>query len=270
MKAYCLIREQPVYRRDAFCKGLAAVGAEVSLNNPPRGRTGDWLLIWNRYGHWHDIATRFEAEGGEVLVAENAYVGLDRANRQRYAIARDGHNGSGAWPLGDGSRWDALGVPLQPWRATGGHVLVCPNRSFGRPDMLMPCDWAQQAAKELQRYTRRPIRIRPHPGNDPPKIPLAHDLKDAWAVLVWGSSAGCDALIAGIPVFCCGNYWILGGASSKGGLRTIEDPELPDRLPAFQRLAWAQWHVEEIASGEAFQHLLHKPSQLAGRVQQHH
>jgi hypothetical protein len=266
LKAYCQIRTDPVYRREAFCKGLAAVGASVVLGGVPKAQAGDALLIWNRYGEWHNMASRFEDEGGTVIVAENAYLGVDRSNRMRYAIALDGHNGSGAWPMGGPERWDALGIALQPWRTSGDHILLCPNRSFGRPDMIMPNLWAEKTAEELRRYTKRPVRIRPHPGNGPPKVPLADDLRNAHAVVVWSSSAGCEALVAGIPVFCCGPYWIARGAVSRGGLRTIDNPQLPDRLPAMHRLAWAQWHVEEIASGEPFQHLLYRPSAFEGPV----
>lgn len=269
MKAYCLIRSDPVYRREAFCNGLANAGYSVQgcrgwFDAGP-GRPGDVLVMWNRYGEWHQLATRFEKEGGDVIVAENAYVALDRANRQRYAIARDGHNGSGCWHVGGPERWQALGIELQPWREQGEHILVLPNRSFGRPDMIMPTSWAEDVAAKLRKYTTRPVRVRPHPGNNPPKKALADDLRDAWAAVVWTSSAGCEALIAGIPVYCTGPYWVAGLASCKD-LRTIDNPTLPDRLPAMQRLAWAQWHIEEIQRGEPFQYLRDKPCTFPGSV----
>lgn len=267
MKAYCQIRSDPVYRRDAFCKGLAAVGCDVVLGGTPQGRPGDWLVIWNRYGAFHEMATRFERDGGGVIVAENAYLGLDRADRKRYAIALYGHNGSGAWySEPDATRWNALGIDVQPWRKDGEHILVCPNRGFGRPDLIMPGTWVERTVEDLRRFTRRPVRVRPHPGNAPPQIPLEDDLRNAWAVVVWMSSAGCHALVAGVPVFCCGPTWIAYDAASRGGLRTIDNPQLPDRMPTLHRLAWAQWHVEEIARGEPFQYLFNRPSQFGGRL----
>lgn len=273
MKAYFHIRPEPVYRRDAFISGLRRVGYEVVMHGTPqRVDHGDVLVIWNRYQHYHDMATRFEAGGGDVYVCENAYLGLDRSNRQRYAIAKHGHNGSGCWPVGDGARWAALGIELKPWREQGAHVLVCPNRSFGRPDMIMDSEWATKTAAQLRMITKREVRIRPHPGNNPPKVPLARDLENCWAVVIWTSSAGCEALVNGIPVFAMGPYWIAGGRTSTlgansfahGGLKSIDNPKLPDRQYAMHRLAWAQWHVEEIAAGEPFQHLLNRPCAFAG------
>jgi hypothetical protein len=265
--AYCHIRDQPVYRRDAFVRGLQAQGYEV--RGPSQNMDdGEVLVIWNRYLHWHDMACKFEARGGVVLVAENGYMGNDRRDRKVYAIAREGHNGSGTWPQGDGARWAALGLQLAPWRTAGpmAHVLVCPNRSFGRPDTVMHPMWGEATAQRLRTLTQRPVRLRPHPGNDPPKIPFAKDLEHAWAVVIWSSSVGCDALLAGVPVFACAPYWVAMGASSGSDLKAIDNPTLPDRLPAMQKLAWAQWHLKEIESGEAFQHLLDTPSACDGRV----
>jgi hypothetical protein len=253
---YCQIRDQPVYRRECFVRGAVAAGYKIApYHTIGPGKPGDVLLIWNRYGGLHHTAETFERGGGTVLVAENAYVGLDRANRQRYALARGGHNGQGLWPDGGPGRWEKLGIPLQPWRADGDHILICPNRAFGRPGYIMPDIWAQATADKLRTLTKRRVIIRQHPGNDPPKRPLSADLTRAWAVVIWSSSAGCEALIAGVPVFCMSPAWICKPATSSD-LTMINSPTLhSERLPVMQRLAWAQWDVPEIESGEPFQRL---------------
>lgn len=266
-KAYCMIREQPVYRRDCFVRGLAAAGFGVMpYHVAPQGAPGDVLVIWNRYGTYHDIAKSFEKAGGQVLVAENGYVGNDRSARTRYAIAIGGHNGIGTWSIGDGKRWDDLGIKLAPWRREGDHVLVCPNRSFGMPGFLMPPTWAEAVEQRLRCITKRPIRVRPHPGNDPARRPLASDLKGAWAVVIWSSSAGIEALIAGIPVFSQAPAWVMSAASSGSNIKDIESPVLPDRLFALRRMAWAQWHIEEIERGTPFQYLCDRSSSFTDRV----
>jgi len=258
-RAFCMIRESPVYRREAFVRGLRAVGFDVSLHAPPNDiEPGDALLIWNRYGQYHELATQVQKRGGTVLVAENAYVGVDRADRRRYAIANGGHNGSGAWPIGGRERWDELGIALKPWRTEGEHILVAPNRSFGMPGFIMPPNWAESVVTRLRRVTKRPIRVRPHPGNGPPKTPLIEDLRGAWAVVIWSSSVGCEALIEGIPVICESPWWIAKPATLKL-LADLETTKLPDRMPAFARLAWAQWSVGEIESGVPFQYLFNRP-----------
>lgn len=263
MRAYCLIRDQPVYRRDAFCKGLAACGYQVITYDCWDARPDDVLVIWNRYGHWHQLATRFEKNGGRVLVAENGYVANDRANRTRYAIALHAHNGQGEWFPGDASRWDALEIDVKPYRERGGHILVCPNRSFGNPGYIMDSMWTEKMVKRLERITKRTVRVRQHPGNVTHRVPLEQDLNDAWAVVIWSSSVGVGALIAGVPVFCECPRWIARGAASLD-VRSINDPMLHDRMPSLHALAWAQWHITEIESGAPFQHLLHRPQAQHG------
>jgi hypothetical protein len=266
VKAHCLIRDQPVYRREAFVKGLRAAGYEVPEGGILRGAPGDVLVIWNRYGSNHETALQFERQGGRVIVAENGYVGNDRGDRRRYAIALEGHNGSGHWRLGGPERWKELGIELKDWRADGDHILVCPNRSFGMPGFIMPPNWSETIVERLKRVTKRPIRVRPHPGNDPAKKPLVEDLKGAWAVVIWSSSAGCEALIEGVPVFSDAPWWICSSATERD-VATIGSPRCgPERTKAFENLAWAQWHVEEIERGEPFQYLLHGTSSFGGRV----
>lgn len=257
MRALCLVRDQPVYRRESFIAGLRAVGYDVR-DKPFEADEGDVLVIWNRYAEWHERACAWEARGGTVLVAENAYLGLDRRDRRRYALACEGHNGSGFWPMGGPERWAALGIDLRPWREAGEHVLVCPNRSFGSPKMTMPSTWVDDVVRRLKRVTDRPIRVRPHPGNTPPTVPLERDLDGAWCVVIWSSSVGCEALVAGIPVICEAPYWIAKAAACNDATK-VESLVRGDRLAAMQRLAWAQWHVDEIASGLAFEHLLQRP-----------
>lgn len=253
--AYCLIREGHGYRRDAFHKGLRAAGYNVVADPPGRTDPTDLLVIWNRYFQNHDIATRAEARGTRVLVAENGFFARPSLGGMHYALALHGHNGIGTWPEGDGARWAELGVELKPWRTDGRHILVAPNRTFGMPGFSMPPEWPKAAVDALRKYTKREVRHRAHPGNDAPRIPLEEDLRDAWAVVIWTSSVGVHALCAGIPVICCAPRWIAKAATSES-LAAVEAPPMPDRLRPLERLAWAQWTLDEIQSGEAFRCLL--------------
>lgn len=263
MKAWIGIREQPHYRRDAFASGLRACGYDVHFGTPTSYEPGMVYVSWNRYDVGHAICTKVEQAGRIALVAENGYIGPGGVSphgmnpREWYALAIGGHNGQGQWSTGGPERWDALGVDLKPWRADGDHILVCPNRPFGRPGYAMAGNWAEDVAARLRAITKRPVRIRPHPGNDPARKPLAEDLAGAWACVIWSSSAGVQALVAGIPVICEAPAWIVHRAAL--GYCAVDDVARPSRgprLPQLRRLAWAQWHVDEIATGEPFRHLL--------------
>lgn len=270
-RAYCTIREKPHYRRDSFVAGLKASGFHVEFRLPsaPPG-PGDVLVIWNRYSDHEQTADTWERQGGTVLVAENGYCGRDAAGQQLYAIAAHGHNGSGTWPDRDGeedygARWRALGMEIGPWRESGEHILVCPNRHFGMRGLAMPIDWEASTVKQLRAVTRRPIRVRPHPNGGAPATPLAADLENCLAVVVWASSAGVHALLSGVPVVCTAPWWILKDCGASA-LKHVEQARAGERLPHFERLAWAQWTVEEIALGLPFRYLL--PDARQGEVAQ--
>jgi hypothetical protein len=239
--------------------GLEKVGYRITQD-----KNADLLLIWNRYGQNHLIAESFERQGRTVIVAENGYLGKGGVSpkfevhpsgpkpESYYSLSIGWHNGRGVWPTGRG-RFSKLGVELKPWRTAGDHILVCPNRSFGVGKQVMPTDWASRTAQRLQDETRRPVRVRGHPGNDAPRKPLEADLDGAWAVIIWSSSAGVHALQHGIPVFVEAPWWVMKGVSATGPL---DNPVMPDREPHFERMAWHQWTLEEIESGEPFSHLL--------------
>lgn len=260
MIAYNLTRSDICYRHDAFTAGLTACGYEVRTRGP-EGGPGRVLLIWSRYGEYHRLACEFEAKGGRVLVAENGYLapgGIsphDQNPREWFALGRGVHNDSAAIPEGGPERWAALGVDLKPWRTDGGHIVVCPNRSFGTPGRIMPPNWTNETVAKLQKLTKREIRVRQHPGNEPPKRPLAEDLVGAWAMVVWLSTAGVHSLIAGVPTICCSPFWICKDIAGTS-LDQINDPPMIERMPTMQRMAWGQWSIEEIISGRPFKELL--------------
>lgn len=252
------IRPAPHYRREAFIHGLLRAGYLLQdeymvFRDHPRLTRNDVMLTWN----YVEQVKEWTLRGGTVLVAENGYIGRDTGGVQLYALARDGHNGSGRWPDGGPERWRALNIEVKPWRAPGAHIVVRGQRGIGSPTMASPPQWHDKTALDLAAYTRRFRVIQRHPGkpaNDPAKLDeLLAGLENAWAMCIWSSAAGVRALVEGVPVIYCAPHWICEGAAVRG-IENIEHPKRDDaaRLAALQRMAWAQWTIEEIASGEPF------------------
>jgi hypothetical protein len=257
VRAFSLIRSQPWYRSEAFHSGLRKAGYQVISGRVEPAKPGDILLIWNRYGVVHEQALRFEQQGGTVLVAENGYLNADGSS-PKFSVHPHGPKPTDYYAVGLGFHNDhtrvlpgsrKLGVELKPWRADGEHILICPNRSFGVPDRMMPPDWAEKAQKRLQSLTRRPLRVRAHPGNNAPQRPLKEDLKGAWAVVVWSSSVAVHALVEGVPAFIEAPHQIIKPASASG---SPDEPVCPERLPHFEKLACGQYTCEEISLGVPF------------------
>jgi hypothetical protein len=243
-RAVNMVRDAPHYRRECFHAGLEAAGFKV-CHGVDEPRPGDVLVIWNRYGRWDVEARRFEAAGAQVVVTENGYVG-----EGRYALALGHHAGLGVWRPGSGERWDALGIEVQPWRPEGGETIILDQRGIGERGIASPEGWAGMAR------ARWGGRIRQHPGKEMLGPSLAHDLRNASRVVTWASSAALHALILGVPVF----YGLTGWIGRHACLPTDEmgAPGLRHsghRLETLRQVAWAQWTLEEISSGFAFQYL---------------
>lgn len=232
MRTYCsLIRSDLHYRRDAFDKGLQAVGL-----TPTDEKRCDVLVIWNRYGRFEASADAVEARGGTVLIAENATFGNDFCGDHWYSIWPQFHNRASSIRFGGDTRWDDLGIELEPWRPEGGEVVGLMQRGIGPRGT--PKSWTPPGC----------TRIRPHPGVRA-CVPLDKDLGKASEVRTWGSGAAVKALMWGIRVRSYMPDWC--------GEQQNTDAS---RLAMLRRLAWAQWRLSEIKKGEPFAWLFKQPA----------
>lgn len=253
-----MIRPAPHYRREAFETGLERAGFSLQ-GEGIRPDKGDVLLVWNLSGTAGNLAAEYRKHNALVLVAENGYIGSDANGVQRYALAINGHNGSGKWYVGGPERWDAMGIELQPWRTSGDDIVIRGQRGIGSSDMASPPDWHVRASRDLMRlYPTRKQIVQVHNGK-----PAAHPvstaeimlaLSHAGAMCIWASAAGVRALVEGVPVFYDAPHWICEGAAVHR-IGNLETPKRDDeaRLRAMRSMAWAQWTVDELRSGEPFE-----------------
>ncbi len=243
MRAVLRIRREPAYRREAFEKGLQRVGFTLVDKASPADAS-DWLVLWNRQGAAELEADAWEARGGTVIVCENGY--LQKVDKTHYAISVHGHNGSGWFPFDPvEDRFTKLEFALKPWQNNeNGHWLVCGQRGIGSREMKSPPGWGEKAARKLKDLKVGPVRLRLHPGNFAPRVPLLHDLKGARRCIVWSSAAGVQALVEGIFTTYSAPHWICAGS----GPEWREEP--------LNRMAHNQWHFDEIAQGTPFARII--------------
>lgn len=244
--AYLNLRIGVPERRAAWHSGLERLGYNVVDLEPmtcaairPK-HDSDLFVSWNRHVDGAQAADRFASSGCAVLVTENATWGNTFAGQHWYTVARDYHNLAGAFPIGGAERWDALGVELDPFRAPNiGDQVVLASRGIGPIAHRQGRGWPEWAARCYS------ARIRHHPGKAGTIEALRNDLAGAWRVITWGSGAAVVALMWGIPVASYMPHWIAEQDNTEAG-----------RLTMFRRLAWAQWRLNEIASGEPIERLL--------------
>lgn len=258
-QAYVLLKEGPHYRRDAVAAGLRTLGYHVQFGLPCSPTRDDVLVVWNRYGS-SDVAARMFP--GPVFVMENGYLGHDFLGDKWYSLSLTNHNGAGEW-LPDGpERWDSFKVSLSAWNVNaGGPIVVLAQRGIGAPGLASPQGWERAARDRMAKSSRcraGEIIIRPHPGKAQTREPLGRVLKGASVVWTWGSGAAVKALMYGYPVIYDCPTWIGRGASTFADHWLSGQPlrvSQRDRRQMFERLAWAMWRVDEIATGWPFRRL---------------
>lgn len=215
-----------------------------------------------------------ESAGVPLVILDLGYF-----KRATGAQDRDGYNQVGIGRIGwvppqevDSSRWDALGLPdARP-----------PASSFPTTDELcktvlilgqVPGD-TQHGLNERQlnrwydsmsapfKADGYEIVFRPHPkhkNGNPPKCdrvsnPTNCTLEKAIAgashVITYNSTAGLDAILAGIPIDChqSAHYWFV----SDYGQGTCP---LGDVMAHMHRLAWSQWTCAEMETGAPIEFL---------------
>lgn len=284
--AYCYVRKDdcvpPKWPGIWVKQGLEKVGYENRCKYMVQFENGliypfDLIITWTLWKHCHRryAADEHKKLGGSTLCMENGFL-RSIHGRPYYQLGwrvglGSGINGQGSFPAGDDSRWKAWNVDLKPWRSTGSHILVCAQRGVrpDDPDITHGSNWPDSVIPRIRAVSDRPIWFRPHPGNkrpclpknckvdriiDPEKESLEQNLKDAWCSVVYTSTAATDSIVNGIPV-CYDGPKIMCHELA-GRVKDMENPPMLDREEVFSRLAWGQWNLEELASGEAFRHVL--------------
>jgi len=158
-------------------------------------------------------------------------------------------------------RFDKFNLKIKAPPLNGEHILVCPS-SPGIHAYLETPDWTQQTVEQLKRYTDRPIKIREKPrgrgtsGPSEAKVPLAEDLKNAWACVTSCSISAIEAVCMGKPVYCHEKSF----AHAMGNLHLadIEQPFFADPEPWLYSLAYQQFTPEEFSNGVAIETLMDK------------
>lgn len=254
-QAYLAVRVQQGHKREAMLEGIEALGYKL-VTHPTLLVYPDEALIvtWNIHARANDLQVVQQA-GGAVLVVENPYIKYDKQGREYLAIGKGGHNGSGKTPEPSEERTRRFDIRLEDWK-TGKHVLVIGQRGIGSPEMRSPPRWGEIVTEQVRAATTRDVILRPHPGQTNIKQipPLDEQLEGAHCVVMWASNCATTALAKGIPVFYNAPHCVLHKACNP--MLDIENPYKGRRWPAFMDLAAAQWNLDEVRSGEAFQCLI--------------
>lgn len=159
------------------------------------------------------------------------------------------------------TRFERLGLRIKPWRTGGREIVVAGSTAKACADHGIGYqEWERQVIDRLK-DCGRPVVYRPKPTDaaaspisDVPmdRRPVSEMLDSAYAVVTHHSNTGVDALLAGVPVHCETGA----AAAFSVPLEQIADaPLLEGREQFLFDVAWLQWTLDEMRTGEAWKHL---------------
>ncbi len=151
------------------------------------------------------------------------------------------HNGQGNK---NSDRFDKLKINLKKLNTKGEYIIVS-EPVLEAQQYYKLNNWTQNTINELKKFTDRKLIIH----NRRSEIKLEDLLIKAWAFVSDHSSAGLKAMIEGVPAYFTNNT-----LSKIGSIKDIEKHEINYNI--FNNLAYEQWTIEEIRSGEAWNNLL--------------
>lgn len=217
-----------------------------------------------------------KAYGYRVVMLDKGYVGVPTkgsfvgGRRDYYRVAANGLQPKLPHGLPD-DRWRRLGVDMLPMREPsndGNVILALSSQKY--------CDWyghgdanhyAARWVKRLRKVTKRRIIYRPKPSfkdaheirgaafSRPPET-LREILTGAHVLCTHGSGAAVDAVIAGVPVLAWGDSITKRIATfSHEAIERLYIPSDQDRYQFLSDLAYCQWSIDEMVSGEAWAHI---------------
>lgn len=249
-------KQHVAWMREGFDRhGIPHEVAEY--NNP---RPCDVAVIWG----WKQpqIIQRMKEMAAPILVMERGHL------QPRMLYTSMGWNGlcnRATYPEvdDDGVRWREFFGDMEPWHSTavGDYVLLCGQ-----------CDgdaalhgvnfrrWAQDVCNDL---VAKGIKVvyRPHPfmlrngvdwcpaGAKFSTETLEHDLRWASYAVTYNSTVATECVLAGVPTVTHDIGAMAWDVTSHG----LSEPLVtPDRTEWAHKMAWCQWHPDEIRSGEAW------------------
>ena len=151
------------------------------------------------------------------------------------------HNGLGNYP---DDRFKKLNLKVSKQIKSGKYILLS-EPSEAMKKMYNVPEWLNDTKSIIKKFTDRNIIVH----NKFSKEPLKKLLKEAWAFVSLQSTAGFTAMINGVPAFFTEK-----SLKHIASISSIENPEINYEI--FNNLAYGQWTLKEIESGEAWENFL--------------
>ena len=148
------------------------------------------------------------------------------------------HNGIGDYP---DDRLKSLNLDIAEQKKSGAYIVLS-EPSEAMKKIYNQANWVNDTTKTLKTYSDRELIVH----NKFSKAKLDDLLKNAWAFVSLQSTAGFKAMISGVPA-----YFTDQSLKNIAKIEDIENPIIDYKI--FNNLAYGQWTIDEISSGEAWE-----------------
>ena len=269
---YGSLNSKPVF--DAFANGANLLGHDIVFNDYDCDVPVIWSVLWNgRMAKNRTVWQFFRQQGRPVVVLEVGglkrnktwKVGLNGINRD----ACFGNTGNSS------SRFEGLGLELKPWKTDNtGDILICTQHD--KSQQLANISQTQlvlDTIKHIRKQTSKRIILRPHPRCPMPAIEYEYenvvrrepkhivntyddydfDLTDVYLVYSFSSNPGLQSAMQGVPV--CASEHSLAYDVANDWFGDINNLKYPDRQQWANDLAYTEWTIEEISTGNPLKRL---------------
>lgn len=204
----------------------------------------------------------------DVVVLETGYINRGDGEDHHYAAGFNWINGRADF-RNKGMPSDRAhklrkeyGLRFLRWREKGEHIVLCGQVPWDASvDHLDYMKWLSDTVDALRAINRRVVfrphpkaRLNPIPGFDYSTEPLMVDLQNAHCVVSCNSNACVEGVIEGVPAIVTDEGSMVWEIASRS-LDEVGSPKMADREQWANDLAYAQWTIPELRSGEAWAHL---------------
>ena len=148
------------------------------------------------------------------------------------------HNGEGNFP---DDRLKKLNLNFFEQKKFGSSIILS-EPSDAMKKIYNAHNWVNETKETIKKFSDRKIIVH----NKFSKQPLDELLKEAWCFVSLQSTAGFTAMVKGIPA-----YFTEPSLINISRIEDIENPKINYKI--FNNLAYGQWTLSEIESGEAWQ-----------------
>ena len=153
------------------------------------------------------------------------------------------HNGVGNFPE---DRLKKLNLNFKKQNKFGKYIILSEPSTIMKK-IYNQDNWLLETEKIIKNFTDREIIVH----NKFSKEPLDELLKNAWAFVSLQSTAGFKAMLNGVPA-----YFTEKKLKDINRIEQIENPKI--NYSIFNNLAYGQWTLKEIESGEAWETISNK------------